>query len=84
MFNHSAVNKLLLLQLLPFKISKNYCLSPESRVAIEENMNLSSFFLIALGNQGGFLAGRHCIPKWALGSFIESTGFVYLAHGPLL
>lgn len=38
-------------------------LLPESTVAIEVNMNLSSFFLETLGNQGEFLSGRHCSLK---------------------
>lgn len=71
---HIIQGALLLFQLLSFKISKNYCHSPESRVADEENMNLSNF-LKALGDQGEFPSGKHCMPKWTLGSTVKSTGF---------
>lgn len=69
--------------MLPFviKYTENFQLL-SGRVAVEKNMNLSSFSLVVLNNQGEFLSGKHCSIKWALGSSTKSTGFCVLSTWP--
>lgn len=89
-FKHSVVNKSVYIYYKVYCFSFNYYLLKYPRIiathqraefAVKENMNLFSF-LVALGDQGEFFSGKHCMPKWALGSAGKPAGFCALSTWP--